>query len=98
VSNYRIISKGQGALHIDGHIQPKTQMVQWGNDSDEIERRAYVPYAPEKHCGGVTRIAHFCYTWKTFDTIEEAHAYLVAKQGNGYKVCKKCLAAAADAT
>lgn len=97
MSNFRIISRNGGAKHVDGMVLVKTVGPLWGQDSEEIEKRAYVPYYAENHCGAVTKIAHWCYTHKRFDTVEEVAQYFADQQKYGYKVCRRCQAAVAEA-
>jgi hypothetical protein len=89
---YTIVSKKQGALHIDG-LEAATQMVAWGYDGDKIEENGYVPYQAQSACGALTSFGSFRWEHSKFDDLAEVRKDIETSKLLSKKICKRCEAA-----
>lgn len=85
---YVVISKRQGALHIDG-LEAATKPVSWICDEDKINEEGYVPYMAESACAAITRFGSFRFEHKKFEELTALRSYIeTARQL--HKICKRC--------
>lgn len=85
---YIVISKRQGALHIDG-LEAATKPVAWAYDSGKVEEAGFVPYAAQSACAAVTRFGSFRFEHKKSDDLAEIIAYVNSRRFDK-KICKRC--------
>ena len=86
---FKVISKGNGKLHIEGLAHKTT-----GGGVDKGDYVTPMTFSP---CGGLTRIQYFHYTWFATEDLAEAVAK-VKVLGYRAAACETCLQNAAAAS